>query len=216
MSEKSEITINNNNFDVFNINKYQINHLPYSLRVLMENYLRNESDNNKFDSIIEKFTKWNGSADANTELTFYPSRVIMQDFTGVPAVVDLASMRDAMTSLDESKADAVNPQCQTDLVIDHSVMVDHFGTSESKDLNTKLEYERNTERYKLLKWGQQAFKNLRIVPPNNGIIHQINIEYIARVIYEKEGQLYPDTVVGTDSHTTMAVSYTHLRAHETS
>ena len=203
MSEKSEITINNNNFDVFNINKYQINHLPYSLRVLMENYLRNESDNNKFDSIIEKFTKWNGSADANTELTFYPSRVIMQDFTGVPAVVDLASMRDAMTSLDESKADAVNPQCQTDLVIDHSVMVDHFGTSESKDLNTKLEYERNTERYKLLKWGQQAFKNLRIVPPNNGIIHQINIEYIARVIYEKEGQLYPDTVVGTDSHTTM-------------
>ena len=127
----------------------------------------------------------------------------MQDFTGVPAVVDLASMRDAMTSLDESKADAVNPQCQTDLVIDHSVMVDHFGTSDSKDLNTKLEYERNTERYKLLKWGQQAFKNLRIVPPNNGIIHQINIEYIARVIYEKEGQLYPDTVVGTDSHTTM-------------
>ena len=203
MSEKSEITINNNNFDVFNINKYKINHLPYSLRVLMENYLRNESDNNKFDSIIEKFTKWNGSADANTELTFYPSRVIMQDFTGVPAVVDLASMRDAMTSLDKSKADAVNPQCQTDLVIDHSVMVDHFGTSESKDLNTKLEYERNTERYKLLKWGQQAFKNLRIVPPNNGIIHQINIEYITRVIYEKEGQLYPDTVVGTDSHTTM-------------
>ena len=203
MSEKSEITINNNNFEVFNIKKYQINHLPYSLRVLMENYLRNESDNIMFDSIIEKFTKWNGSADANTELTFYPSRVIMQDFTGVPAVVDLASMRDAMTSLDESKADAVNPQCQTDLVIDHSVMVDHFGTSDSKDLNTKLEYERNTERYKLLKWGQQAFKNLRIVPPNNGIIHQINIEYITRVIYEKEGQLYPDTVVGTDSHTTM-------------
>ena len=203
MSDKSEISINNNNFEVFNINKYQIDHLPYSLRVLMENYLRNESDNENFNSIIDKFTQWNGSANSNTELTFYPSRVIMQDFTGVPAVVDLASMRDAMTSLDESKADAVNPQCQTDLVIDHSVMVDHFGTSESKDLNTKLEYERNTERYKLLKWGQQAFKNLRIVPPNNGIIHQINIEYIARVIYEKEGKLYPDTVVGTDSHTTM-------------
>ncbi len=203
MSEKSEISINNNNFNVFNINQYQIEHLPYSLRVLMENYLRNESDNENFNTIIDKFVKWNGSADANTEITFYPSRVIMQDFTGVPAVVDLASMRDAMIALDESKADAVNPQCQTDLVIDHSVMVDHFGTSESKDLNTKLEYERNTERYKLLKWGQQAFKNLRIVPPNNGIIHQINIEYIARVIYEKEGQLYPDTVVGTDSHTTM-------------
>ncbi len=203
MSEKTKISINNNDFNVFNIKKYDINHLPYSLRVLMENYLRNESNNENFDKIIEKFTKWNGYAGDNTELTFYPSRVIMQDFTGVPAVVDLASMRDAMTSLDASKADAVNPQCQTDLVIDHSVMVDHFGTSESKDLNTKLEYERNTERYKLLKWGQQAFKNLRIVPPNNGIIHQINIEYIARVIYEKEGQLYPDTVVGTDSHTTM-------------
>ena len=127
----------------------------------------------------------------------------MQDFTGVPAVVDLASMRDAMKSLDASKSDVVNPQCQTDLVIDHSVMVDHFGSSESKDLNTKLEYERNTERYKLLKWGQQAFKNLRIVPPNNGIIHQINIEYIAKVVFEKDGKLYPDTVVGTDSHTTM-------------
>ena len=116
-------------------------------------------------------------------------------------MVDLASMRDAMKSLDASKSDAVNPQCQTDLAMDHSVMVDHFGTSESKDLNTKLEYERNTERYKLL--NEKAFKNLRIVPPNNGIIHQINIEYIARVIYEKEGMLYPDTVVGTDSHTTM-------------
>ena len=126
MSDKSEISINNNNFEVFNINKYQIDHLPYSLRVLMENYLRNESDNENFNSIVDKFTQWNGSANSNTELTFYPSRVIMQDFTGVPAVVDLASMRDAMTSLDESKADAVNPQCQTDLVIDHSVMVDEY------------------------------------------------------------------------------------------
>ena len=203
MPENSEISINNKPFKVFNIKKYQIEHLPYSLRVLMENYLRNESGNDNFDSIVKKFTSWNGQIDSNTELTFYPSRVIMQDFTGVPAVVDLASMRDAMTSLDESKADAVNPQCQTDLIIDHSVMVDHFGASNSRDLNTKLEYERNTERYKLLKWGQQAFKNLRIVPPNNGIIHQINIEYISRVIYEKEGKLYPDTVVGTDSHTTM-------------
>ena len=104
----------------------------------MENYLRNESDNPNFESIIDKFVRWDGSADSNTELTFYPSRVIMQDFTGVPAVVDLASMRDAMKSLDSTKADAVNPQCQTDLVIDHSVMVDHFGSSESKDLNTKL------------------------------------------------------------------------------
>ena len=203
MSEKSELSINNNTYQTFNINNFEVNHLPYSLRVLMENYLRNESDNPNFNSIIEKFTNWDGKADKNTEITFYPSRVIMQDFTGVPAVVDLASMRDAMKSLDASKTDAVNPQCQTDLVIDHSVMVDHFGSSDSKDLNTKLEYERNTERYKLLKWGQQAFKNLRIVPPNNGIIHQINIEYIAKVVFEKDGSLYPDTVVGTDSHTTM-------------
>ncbi len=203
MPEKSELSINNNTYQTFNINNFEVNHLPYSLRVLMENYLRNESDNPNFNSIIEKFTNWDGKADKNTEITFYPSRVIMQDFTGVPAVVDLASMRDAMKSLDASKIDAVNPQCQTDLVIDHSVMVDHFGSSDSKDLNTKLEYERNTERYKLLKWGQQAFKNLRIVPPNNGIIHQINIEYIAKVVFEKDGSLYPDTVVGTDSHTTM-------------
>ena len=203
MSEKSELSINSNTYQTFNINNFDVNHLPYSLRVLMENYLRNESDNPNFNSIIEKFTNWDGKADKNTEITFYPSRVIMQDFTGVPAVVDLASMRDAMKSLDASKTDAVNPQCQTDLVIDHSVMVDHFGSSDSKDLNTKLEYERNTERYKLLKWGQQAFKNLRIVPPNNGIIHQINIEYIAKVVFEKDGSLYPDTVVGTDSHTTM-------------
>lgn len=203
MPDKSELSINNNTYQTFNINNFEVNHLPYSLRVLMENYLRNESDNPNFNSIIEKFTNWDGKADKNTEITFYPSRVIMQDFTGVPAVVDLASMRDAMKSLDASKTDAVNPQCQTDLVIDHSVMVDHFGSSDSKDLNTKLEYERNTERYKLLKWGQQAFKNLRIVPPNNGIIHQINIEYIAKVVFEKDGSLYPDTVVGTDSHTTM-------------
>jgi len=203
MPEKSELSINNNTYQTFNINNFGVNHLPYSLRVLMENYLRNESDNPNFNSIIEKFINWNGEADKDTEITFYPSRVIMQDFTGVPAVVDLASMRDAMKSLDASKTDAVNPQCQTDLVIDHSVMVDHFGSSDSKDLNTKLEYERNTERYKLLKWGQQAFKNLRIVPPNNGIIHQINIEYIAKVVFEKDGCLYPDTVVGTDSHTTM-------------
>ena len=137
-----------------------------------------------------------------TELTFYPSRVIMQDFTGVPAVVDLASMRDAVKKLNGDPS-LINPQCQTDLVIDHSVMVDHYGSDNSHDLNTKLEYKRNIERYRLLKWGQGAFKNLRIVPPNNGIIHQINIEYISRVIFEKQNSIYPDTVVGTDSHTTM-------------
>ena len=185
MSDSSKLSVNNNDFQVYDINQYDINHLPYSLKVLMENYVRNESDNINYDSVIQSFLNWNGRPESDTEITFYPSRVIMQDFTGVPAVVDLASMRDAMSSLDKDKADVVNPQCQTDLVIDHSVMVDHFGSENSKDLNTKLEYERNAERYKLLKWGQQAFKNLRIVPPNNGIIHQINIEYIAKLFLKK-------------------------------
>ena len=126
----------------------------------------------------------------------------MQDFTGVPAVVDLASMRDAVKKSNGNPS-LINPQCQTDLVIDHSVMVDHHGSEKSMELNTKLEYSRNSERYRLLKWGQKAFKNFRIVPPSNGIIHQINIEFISQVVFEKNQSLYPDTVVGTDSHTTM-------------
>ena len=196
LSHKDEIKT------IYNINKVDISHLPYSLRVLLENYVRNTPTNQLDENIIEKFTSWNGEVEDQTELTFYPSRVIMQDFTGVPAVVDLASMRDAVKRLNGDPS-LINPQCQTDLVIDHSVMVDHYGRDNSRDLNTKLEYKRNIERYRLLKWGQSAFKNLRIVPPNNGIIHQINIEYISRVIFEKQKIVYPDTVVGTDSHTTM-------------
>ncbi|MBT4461958.1 MAG: aconitate hydratase AcnA [Gammaproteobacteria bacterium] len=187
-------------YDIYNINKADIKHLPYSLRVLFENYVRNNKSNIK--EVVNKFLSWNGSIQDQTEITFYPSRVIMQDFTGVPAVVDLASMRDAVKELDGDPS-LINPQCQTDLIIDHSVMVDHYGTEDSKDLNTQLEYKRNIERYRLLKWGQGAFRNLRIVPPNNGIIHQINIEYISQVIFNKDKTLYPDTVVGTDSHTTM-------------
>jgi len=196
LSHKDEIKT------IYNINKVDISHLPYSLRVLLENYVRNTPANQLDDNIVNKFTSWNGEVNDQTELTFYPSRVIMQDFTGVPAVVDLASMRDAVKRLNGDPS-LINPQCQTDLVIDHSVMVDHYGSDNSRDLNTKLEYKRNIERYRLLKWGQSAFKNLRIVPPNNGIIHQINIEYISRVIFEKQKSIYPDTVVGTDSHTTM-------------
>ena len=187
---------------IYNISKVDISHLPYSLRVLLENYVRNTPTNKLEESVIKEFSSWNGKVKGQTELTFYPSRVIMQDFTGVPAVVDLASMRDAVKKLNGDPS-LINPQCQTDLVIDHSVMVDHYGSENSHDLNTKLEYKRNIERYRLLKWGQGAFKNLRIVPPNNGIIHQINIEYISRVIFEKQNSVYPDTVVGTDSHTTM-------------
>ena len=161
MDFKDKLEQSDQSYDIYNINKAKIKHLPYSLRVLLENYIRN----NKSDSsdVIDKFMSWNGSIQDQTEITFYPSRVIMQDFTGVPAVVDLASMRDAVKKLNGDPK-SINPQCQTDLIIDHSVMVDHYGTADSKDLNTQLEYKRNIERYRLLKWGQSAFENLRIVP----------------------------------------------------
>ena len=201
MDYKSDINCKNKDFTIYNISKSQIAHLPYSLRVLFENYVRNNSS--KFSqSVIDNFISWSGDITSPTELSFYPSRVIMQDFTGVPAVVDLASMRDAVKKSNGNPS-LINPQCQTDLVIDHSIMVDHHGSEKSMELNTKLEYSRNSERYRLLKWGQKAFKNFRIVPPSNGIIHQINIEFISQVVFEKNRNLYPDTVVGTDSHTTM-------------
>lgn len=200
MDFKDQLELSGTQYSIFDISKTNITRLPYSLRVLLENYVRNNK--NISDDVIKKFQSWDGSVEDQTEITFYPSRVIMQDFTGVPAIVDLASMRDAVKALNGDPS-LINPQCQTDLVIDHSVMVDHYGKADSKDLNTQLEYKRNIERYRLLKWGQGAFKNLRIVPPNNGIIHQINIEYISQVIFNKDDVLYPDTVVGTDSHTTM-------------
>ena len=201
MDYKSDINCKNKDFTIYNISKSQISHLPYSLRVLFENYVRNNSSKLS-QSVIDNFISWSGDITSPTELSFYPSRVIMQDFTGVPAVVDLASMRDAVKKSNGNPS-LINPQCQTDLVIDHSVMVDHHGSEKSMELNTKLEYSRNSERYRLLKWGQKAFKNFRIVPPSNGIIHQINIEFISQVVFEKNRNLYPDTVVGTDSHTTM-------------
>ena len=201
MDYKSDINCKNKDFTIYNISKSQIAHLPYSLRVLFENYVRNNSSKLS-QSVIDNFISWSGDITTPTELSFYPSRVIMQDFTGVPAVVDLASMRDAVKKSNGNPS-LINPQCQTDLVIDHSVMVDHHGSEKSMELNTQLEYSRNSERYRLLKWGQKAFKNFRIVPPSNGIIHQINIEFISQVVFEKNRNLYPDTVVGTDSHTTM-------------
>ena len=160
MDFKDHLNQGEQQYIIYNINKESIGHLPYSLRVLFENYVRNNGKKSS-QEVIDKFLSWSGNAGNQTELTFYPSRVIMQDFTGVPAVVDLASMRDAVKKLNGDPS-LINPQCQTDLVIDHSVMVDHYGTSDAKDLNTKLEYQRNIERYRLLKWGQGAFKNLRI------------------------------------------------------
>ena len=151
MDFKDQLELSGTQYSIFDISKTNITHLPYSLRVLLENYVRNNK--NISDDVIKKFQSWDGSVEDQTEITFYPSRVIMQDFTGVPAVVDLASMRDAVKALNGDPS-LINPQCQTDLVIDHSVMVDHYGTDDSKDLNTQLEYKRNIERYRLLKWGQ--------------------------------------------------------------
>jgi aconitate hydratase len=180
--------------------------LPYSLKILLENLLRFEDGRNVRRDDIEALANWDARAEPSTEIAFTPARVLMQDFTGVPAVVDLATMRDAMRELD-GDPDKINPLSPADLVIDHSVMVDHYGTKDAVDLNAALEYKRNQERYQFLRWGQRAFTNFRVVPPDTGIVHQVNLEYLAQVVFSttNEGMLqaYPDTLVGTDSHTTM-------------
>ncbi|MGY0399351.1 MAG: aconitate hydratase AcnA [Ostreibacterium sp.] len=180
--------------------------LPYAQKILLENLVRHQDNINITQAHIDAVVNWDAKAKPATEISFTPSRVILQDFTGVPAVVDLAAMRDAMENLggDVSK---INPLSPAELVIDHSVMVDHYGTSDAMDLNAKLEFQRNAERYGFLRWGQEAFDNFKVVPPDTGIIHQINLEFLARVVFDKNNQgeniAYPDTVVGTDSHTTM-------------
>ncbi len=176
--------------------------LPFSLRVLLENLLRTEDGVKVSSSDIEAVLNWNPNAEPDTEISFTPARVLMQDFTGVPCIVDLASMRDAMSALggDPQK---VNPLQPVELVIDHSVQVDTYGNEAALQINLDLEFDRNSERYSFLKWGQTAFDNFKVVPPNTGICHQVNLEYLARVVFEKETVCYPDTLVGTDSHTTM-------------
>jgi aconitate hydratase len=176
--------------------------LPMSLRLLLENLLRYEDGRTVTREHIVGLANWNPTAEPSEEIAFYPARVVLQDFTGVPAVVDLAAMRDAMADLggDPNK---INPLFPSELVIDHSVQVDNYGTADALVRNTKLEFERNTERYQLLRWGQDALANFRAVPPGTGIVHQVNLEYLARVVFERDGILFPDTVLGTDSHTTM-------------
>ncbi|HZS27958.1 MAG TPA: aconitate hydratase AcnA, partial [Candidatus Angelobacter sp.] len=180
--------------------------LPYSLRVLLENLLRTENGRSVTADDIKSLAHWDPKAAPSKEIAFTPARVLMQDFTGVPAVVDLAAMRDAMKELGGDPA-LINPLLPAELVIDHSVQVDEFGTSKAFGVNAALEFQRNRERYAFLRWGQSAFRNLAIVPPDMGIVHQINLEYLARVIFvnAENGKLaaYPDTLVGTDSHTTM-------------
>ncbi len=184
--------------------------LPYSLKVLAENLLRTEDGANITKDHIEAIAKWDPSADPSVEIQFTPARVIMQDFTGVPCIVDLATMREAVGDLG-GDPDKVNPLAPADLVIDHSVIADLFGTANAFERNVEIEYERNGERYQFLRWGQGAFNDFKVVPPGTGIVHQVNIEYLASVVWSavgrakqgRDGVAYPDTCVGTDSHTTM-------------
>ena len=181
-------------------------HLPFSLRILLENLLRTEDGRNVTKNEIRALAAWNKNSKPEKEIAFTPSRVLLQDFTGVPAVVDLAAMRDAMKRLG-GDAKLINPLQPAELVIDHSVQVDEFGSAGAFDVNALLEFQRNKERYAFLRWGQTGFRNLAIVPPDTGIVHQVNLEYLARVVFVREEggkrTAYPDTLVGTDSHTTM-------------
>jgi aconitate hydratase len=182
----------------------QVAKLPFSMKVLLENLLRREDGAAVTAADIEAVAKWDAKAEPSREIAFMPSRVLLQDFTGVPAVVDLAAMRDAIARLggDPKK---VNPLQPVELVIDHSVQVDEFGSHDALRINGLLEFQRNKERYQFLRWGQTAFDNFKVVPPDTGIVHQVNLEYLARVVFvnDKTGEAYPDTLVGTDSHTTM-------------
>ena len=181
---------------------HDLTRLPYSLRVLLENLLRHEDGESVTVDDIEALVNWDAKAEPRREIAFRPARVLMQDFTGVPAVVDLAAMRTAMVALggDPTK---INPLQPAEMVIDHSVQVDHYASPEALEENGRLEFERNHERYAFLKWGQGAFENFRVVPPETGIVHQVNLEYLAHTVMSQEGWAYPDTLVGTDSHTTM-------------
>ncbi len=181
----------------------EVRTLPYSLKVLLENLLRHEDGRVVKKEDVLALAKWDPKAEPDKEIAFHPARVLMQDFTGVPAVVDLAAMREAIVAMGGDAA-KVNPLSPADLVIDHSVQVDNFASSLAFGKNVDLEYERNRERYEFLRWGQNAFRNFRVVPPGTGICHQVNLEYLAKVVWTNdEGVAYPDTLVGTDSHTTM-------------
>jgi aconitate hydratase 1 len=186
--------------------RFDLARLPYSMKILLENLLRHEDGVTVLPEHIEAVAGWDPKAEPSTEIAFMPARVVLQDFTGVPCVVDLAAMRDAVVKLG-GNPERINPLIPSELVIDHSIQVDVFGRPDALDLNGRIEFERNRERYAFLRWGQKAFNNFKVVPPNTGIVHQVNLENLARVVFtqEKDGELwaYPDTVFGTDSHTTM-------------
>jgi aconitate hydratase len=204
---KSTLTVGSKNYSYYSLKAlepaFKIDRLPYSIKVLLENLLRHEDGENTTKGDIEALAGADFKKLPAKDINFTPARVILQDFTGVPCVVDLAAMRDAIKTLGGNAA-KVNPLCPVELVIDHSVMIDHYGSKDALDLNAKVEFQRNEERYTFLRWGQEALKNFKAVPPDTGIVHQVNIEYLARVVFENDaGVLYPDSCFGTDSHTTM-------------
>src|SRR5437867_11299382 len=207
---RARLAVAGRSFEIFRLDAleqrgFAIGRLPYSLKILLENLLRREDGRTVRAEEIERLARWDPTKTPDDEIAFMPARVLMQDFTGVPAVVDLAAMRDAMQGMggDPKK---VNPLLPAELVIDHSVIVDEFGTSTAFQVTAALEFQRNRERYALRRWAQRAFQGFRVVPPDTGIVHQVNLEYLARVVFTAESpkpQAYPDTLVGTDSHTTM-------------
>ena len=193
-------------FSLQSLPQEKVARLPFSLKILLENLLRFEDGVNVTRKDIEAVLNWDPKAAPAHEIAFTPARVILQDFTGVPCVVDLAAMREAVVKLG-GQAESVNPLAPVELVIDHSVQVDEYGTKQALADNNRIEFERNGERYSFLRWGQTAFDNFKVVPPNTGIVHQVNLEHLGRVVFDrnvgKTHQAYPDTLVGTDSHTTM-------------
>jgi aconitate hydratase len=205
---KDKLEAGGSSYEIFRLDalqqRFDVARLPFSLKVLLENLLRTEGNGSVDAADVEALASWDAKAQPSKEIAFTPARVLMQDFTGVPAVVDLAAMRDAIARMGGDAAQ-INPLVPAELVIDHSVQVDAFGTRDAFRVNAEREFERNQERYSFLRWGQGAFDDFSVVPPDTGIVHQVNLEYLARVVFpnEKTGQAYPDTLVGTDSHTTM-------------
>src|SRR5687767_372058 len=206
---RSTLQVGDQSYEIFRLDAlqagYDVARLPYSIKILLENLLRNEDGQAITREDVESVARWVASDAPSQEIAYTPARVLMQDFTGVPAIVDLAAMRDAMADMGGDPA-RINPLQAAELVIDHSVQVDEYGSAQALLRNAQKEFERNRERYLFLRWGQRAFQNFRVVPPATGIVHQVNLEYLARVVFTTDGdpsEAYPDTLIGTDSHTTM-------------
>src|SRR6476659_10393446 len=200
---RATLTVDGTDYDIYRLDAVEGSEkLPFSLKILLENLLRTEDGANITAEHIRALGGWDAAAEPSVEIQFTPARVLMQDFTGVPCVVDLATMREAVRDLG-GDATRINPLAPAELVLDHSVIADVFGRPDAFERNVEFEYGRNRERYQFLRWGQTAFNEFKVVPPGTGIVHQVNIEHLAREVMARNGQAYPDTLVGTDSHTTM-------------